>query len=188
MKIGILGGTFNPIHLGHLILADEVKDKLKLDRIIFVPTNTPPHKQNSEIIDAKERLKMIRLAIRTNRDFFVSDVEIKRGGVSYTIETIQEFKKMYPNEELYFIIGSDLLEYLHDWKEIDQILKMVNFVVVNRPDFPLEMIPSYMKTLEIKTIDISGYQIRKNLKENRSIRYLVSERVFEYIKKKGLYR
>jgi len=188
MKIGILGGTFNPIHIGHLILAEEVKDILKLDRIIFVPTDLPPHKQNSEIIDAKERYKMIKLAIKGNKDFSVSDIEIKRKGVSYTIETLKEFKKIYPRDFLYFITGSDLLKYLDEWKDLNQILEIVNFVVATRPSYPLEMIPSYIKTLEIRAIDVSGFQIRKNLKEGRSIRYLVPELVFKYIKKKGLYK
>ena len=188
MKIGILGGTFNPIHIGHLILAEEVKDRLKLDKIIFVPTNIPPHKQSSDIISAKERYKMIRLAIKTNKDFSVSDIEIKRGGISYTIQTIQEFKRIYPKDQLYFITGSDLLKYLDEWKDLNQILEMVNFVVATRPGYPLEMIPPYMKTLEIRAVDISGFQIREYIKEKRSIRYLVPENVLRYINKKGLYK
>lgn len=187
MKIGILGGTFNPIHIGHLILAEEVKDKLKLDKVIFIPTNHPPHKQNSEIIDAKERYKMVKLAIKGNKDFLVSDIEIRRKGVSYTIETIQELKKIYPKDQLYFITGSDLLKYLDDWKDLNQILEMVNFVVVNRPGYPLEMIPPHIKTLEISAVDVSGFQIRKNLKEKRSVKYLVPENVLRYIKKNRLY-
>ena len=188
MKIGILGGTFNPIHIGHLILAEEVKDKLKLDKVIFILTNIPPHKQNSEIIDAKTRLKMVKLAIKGNRDFLVSDMEIKRGGVSYTIQTLQELKKIYPQDQLYFITGSDLLRYLDDWKDLSQILEMVNFVVATRPGYPLKMIPPYIKTLEIRAVDVSGFQIRKNLKEKRSVKYLVPENVLRYIKKNRLYR
>jgi len=111
MKIGILGGTFNPIHIGHLILAEEAREKLGLDRIIFVPTYLPPHKDNNDIAAATHRYKMIKLVIKTNRFLAVSDIEIKRDGRSYTIDTIKEFKKLYGNDELYFIIGSDLLKY-----------------------------------------------------------------------------
>ena len=112
MKIGILGGTFNPIHVGHLILAEEAREKLLLDKIIFVPAATPPHKDISDIAEAQNRFAMLKLASRGNRHFCVSDIEIKREGRSYTIDTIREFKKLYPNDELYFIIGSDLLKYL----------------------------------------------------------------------------
>jgi nicotinate-nucleotide adenylyltransferase len=131
---------------------------------------------------------MVRLAIKTNRDFSVSDIEIKRGGVSYTIQTLQEFKRMYPEAQLYFITGSDLLKYLDEWKDINQILEMVDFVVARRPGYPLEMVPSYMKTLEIRAVDISGFQIREYIKEGRSIRYLVPDSVLKYINKKGFYR
>src|SRR3989338_2629632 len=106
MKIGILGGTFNPIHIGHLILAEEAREKLGLGRIIFVPTYLPPHKDSADIAAAKMRLKMVRLATLGNKYFSVSDLEIKRDGRSYTIDTIKEFKQRYAQDELYFIIGS----------------------------------------------------------------------------------
>src|SRR3989338_11463826 len=109
MKIGILGGTFNPIHIGHLILAEEAREKLGLDKIIFVPAYLPPHKDNSDIAPAKYRYRMIELAIQKNSYFSLSDMEIKRNGRSYTIDTLKEFKKLYPEDELHFIIGSDLL-------------------------------------------------------------------------------
>src|SRR3989338_1581087 len=112
MKIGILGGTFNPVHIGHLILAEEAREKLGLDKVIFVPTFLPPHKDNSDIADASDRLMMIKLAIKKNRYFLVSDTEIKRNGRSYTIDTIKEFKEKFRADELYFIVGSDLLKYL----------------------------------------------------------------------------
>lgn len=188
MKIGILGGTFNPIHIGHLILAEEVREKLKLDKIIFVPTYFPPHKDNSDIAPAYKRLAMVKLAIKGNRYFSVSDIEIKREDRSYTIDTLKEFKKIYPDDELYFIIGSDLLKYLDDWKDLDEIIKMVKFIVATRPDYPLERIPSHISTIPIRAVDISGFEIRRAIKENKSFRYLVSERVFKYIAKEGLYR
>ena len=188
MKIGILGGTFNPMHAGHLILAEEVREKLKLDKVIFVPTYLPPHKDNPDIASASSRLSMVKLAIKGNRHFLASDIEIKRDGRSYTIDTLREFKKIYPQDELYFIIGSDLLKYLDDWKDLDEIIKMVRFVVATRPGYPLEKIPSRISTIPIRAVDISGFEIRKAIKENKSFRYLVPEAVLKYINKNRLYR
>ena len=188
MKIGILGGTFNPIHIGHLILAEEVREKLNLDKVIFVPTNLPPHKDNSEIASAGARLAMVKVAIKGNAYFLASDMEIKRDGRSYTIDTLKEFKKIYPRDELYFIIGSDLLKYLDDWKDLDEIIKMVRFIVATRPGYPLEKIPPHISTIPIRAVDISGFEIRKAIKENKSFRYLVPEAVFNYIVRKRLYQ
>jgi len=188
MKIGILGGTFNPIHIGHLILAEEIREKLKIDKIIFVPTYLPPHKDNSNIADARHRYKMIKLAIKTNKYFSVSDIEIKRDGRSYTIDTLREFKRLYPHDELYFVTGSDLLKYLDDWKDLNEIIKMVKFVVATRPGYPLERMPAYISTMAIRAVDVSAFEIRKAIKENKSFRYLVPEAVLNYINKNKLYR
>lgn len=188
MKIGILGGTFNPIHIGHLILAEEAREKLELDKIIFVPAYLPPHKDNSNIALASYRHDMIKLAIKSNRHFSVSDAEIKRDGKSYTIDTLKDFKNIYPGDELYFIIGSDLLKYLDEWKDLSQIIKMVSFVAATRPGYPLEKIPSYISTIPIRAVDICGFEIRKAIKENKSFRYLVPDAVFKYIEKKRLYK
>lgn len=188
MKIGILGGTFNPIHVGHLILAEEAREKLNLDKVIFVPAYLPPHKNGSEIALAKARFEMVKCAIKGNAFFSVSDVEIKRSGRSYTIDTITEFKKEYSQDELYFIIGSDLLTYLDDWKDLGQIIKMVKFIAATRPGYPLEKIPSYIQTLAIRAIDVSGFEVRSCVRQNKSFRYLVPEAVFNYINKKRLYR
>ncbi len=188
MKIGILGGTFNPIHIGHLILAEEAREKLKLDKIIFVPAYLPPHKVIGDIAPAKARYEMIKSAIKTNKYFSLSDVEIKRDGRSYTIDTIKEFKVIYPGDELYFIIGSDLLKYLDEWKDLTEIIKIVRFIAATRPGYPLQNLPSYISTLPIRAVDISGFEIRQAIKDNKSFRYLVPEIVFKYITKKGLYR
>jgi len=188
MKIGILGGTFNPIHIGHLILAEEAREKLGLDKIIFVPAFLPPHKDNSDIAPAGMRLNMVKLASGGNKHFAVSDIEIKRDGRSYTIETIKKFKEIYPKEELYFLIGSDLLKYLDDWKDVSEIIKMVKFIAVTRPGYPLEKIPAYISTLAIRAVDISGFEIRSCIKEGKSFRYLVPEAVYNFIIKKRLYR
>lgn len=188
MKIGILGGTFNPIHIGHLILAEEIREKLKLDKVIFVPTYLPPHKDNSDIAAAQDRYRMAKLAIKTNGYFLVSDIEIERNGRSYTIDTLREFKKIYPHDELYFITGSDLLKYLDEWKDLGEIIQMVKFIVVTRPGYPLEKIPSYIQTVAIRAVDVSAFEVRQAVRENRSFRYLVPEAVYNYIIKKKLYK
>ena len=188
MKIGILGGTFNPIHIGHLILAEEAREKLRLDKVIFVPTFLPPHKDNSDIAPAKDRLTMTKRAIKTNKYFLVSDIEIKRNGRSYTIDTIKEFKEKFQGDDLYFIIGSDLLKYLEEWKDLNEIIKMVKFITATRPGFPLEKIPSYINTLPIRAVDVSAFEIRACVKEGKSLCYLVPEGVFNYINKRGLYK
>ena len=187
MKIGILGGTFNPVHIGHLILAEEAREKLKLDKVIFVVTNLAPHKDNSDVVPASHRYQMIKLAVASNRYFAVSDVEIKRRGLSYTIDTLKEFKRIYAQEELYFIIGSDLLKYLEEWKDLDEILRMVKVVVATRPTYPLEKIPAHISTLPIRAVDVSGFEVRQAIREGRSFHYLVPEPVLRYILRHRLY-
>jgi len=188
VKVGILGGTFNPIHAGHLILAEEAREKLNLDKIIFMPTYLPPHKDKSEIASAQDRFKMIKIAIKGNNHFSVSDLEIKRQGRSYTIDTVRDFKKLHPKDELYFISGSDLLKYLAEWKDLEEILKIVKFVVATRPGYPLEKIPDYISTVSIRAVDISGFEVREASKADKSFRYLVPEGVYNYIIKRKLYR
>ncbi len=188
MRIGILGGTFNPIHIGHLILAEEAREKLALDKVIFVPAYLPPHKDNLDIVPAQDRYNMVRLATKENKYFSVSDIEIKRDGRSYTIDTAREFKRIYPRDELYFITGSDLLKYLNDWKDLSEIISMVKFVVATRPGYPLEEIPSYISTVAIRAVDISAFEVRACIRENKSFRYLVPDAVLGYINRKRLYR
>lgn len=188
MKIGILGGTFNPVHIGHLILAEEVREKLNLDKVIFVPAYLPPHKNNPDIARPEHRYKMTGLAISANRYFSVSDIEIKRKGRSYTIDTLREFKKVYPKDSLYFITGSDLLKYLSKWKDLKDVIRMVKFIVATRPGYPLAKIPAYIKTIGIRAVDISGFEVRQCIKRGKSFRYLVPEAVFGYIKRNRLYK
>ncbi len=188
MKIGILGGTFNPVHIGHLILAEEIREKLDLDKIIFVPTYIPPHKRKQHIAPAGDRFAMIKSAIKSNPHLDVSDIEIVRKGPSYTIDTLRAFKKKFPRDDMYFITGSDLLNYLDEWKDLKQVLTLVKFVVATRPGYPLEDIPAYIKTVAIRAVDVSAFEIRHCIKKGLSFRYLVPDSVFAYITKKGLYR
>lgn len=188
MRIGILGGTFNPVHIGHLILAEEVREKLGLDKIIFVPTALPPHKDDVNIAPPQDRLRMLKLAVASNKFFTVSDIEIKRQGRSYTIDTLKAFKDKYSRDELYFIIGSDLLKYLSEWKDLGQIISMVKFIAATRPGYPLEKIPPYIQTLPIRAVDVSAFEIRQCVAQGKSYGYLVTDKVFDYIKKRKLYK
>lgn len=189
MRIGILGGTFNPIHMGHLILAEEALCKLKLDKIIFVPTFIPPHKALDEVkVRPEDRLAMIRAAIEDNGCFEVSTYEIAAKKKSYSIDTLKEFRRLYgPAAQLYFITGSDLLKDLFSWKDVNDIFKISKFAVANRPGYPVTDVPNGVETVVITPIEVSSEDIRRRLKAGSSIRYLVPEKVRKYIEEKGLY-
>ena len=132
MKIGLLGGTFNPIHMGHLIISEYIRQVFPLDKVIFIPTGDPPHKNESTLIPALDRYEMTKLAIKTNPYFDVSDIELKRVGKSYTSDTIDAFKAELPQDELYFIIGGDILDELISWKDIRDVFKKIGFIMIGR--------------------------------------------------------
>ena len=188
MRIGILGGTFNPIHIGHLILAEEALYKLNLDKLIFVPAYVPPHKNVEAGVKAQDRLKMAQLAIEDNPSFAVSTFEIEAKTKSYSVNTLKEFRRIYGDEaQLYFITGSDLLKDLFSWKDVNDIFKMSKFIVANRPGYPVKEVPEQVETVVITPIEISSEDIRRRLKAGRSIRYLVPEKVRNYIAERKLY-
>jgi nicotinate-nucleotide adenylyltransferase len=215
-KFGILGGTFNPIHYGHLAAAEEVRDRLKLDRVLFIPSFHPPHKQEEDVPSADHRLEMVRIATAENKAFVPSDIEIMRGGKSYTVDTIESLKRMYPDANLFFITGVDSFLDIQTWNRWEELLQLCTFVVLSRPGYQfadllkidflraaenqiieldrrqhvhveihagaitvyLEMIPLY---------DISSTDIRRRVKEGRSIKYLLPEMVETYIIDNKLY-
>jgi len=188
-RIGVFGGTFNPIHNAHLMIAEEVLKSLKLNQIVFIPSNVPPHKSGPEIAKPKDRFNMVKLATDYNRNFKVSDLEIKRKGPSFTIETIKELKRKFDDDdEFYFVIGSDTIPELNQWKEIKNLLKIIKFVVVNRPKHSFKGIPKGALRIQIRGIGISSSKIRGLLEENETIHSLVPEPVEKYIIKKGLYK
>lgn len=187
-RFGILGGTFDPIHVGHLRMAEVVREKMRLDKIIFVPSNLPPHKSSRGIADAKDRLQMVRLAIAENSCFELSLFEIEKPGKSYTIDTVRYLSQHDPSAQLFFIIGFDRLSTLHQWKDIKEILKIVEFVAVNRPgDFRGKQTIEH-HTVGMPGMDISSSEIRRLVKQGKSIRYLVSDPVREYIERENLYK
>jgi len=188
MKIGILGGTFNPIHKGHLNLAREACKKLKLNKVFFVPAYIPPHKNIKSMTSAKNRLKMVELAIKGNLKFAISDFEIKKKGKSYSVRTLTKFNKKFgKNAKLFFLTGADSIRELKKWKHIDRIFKLADFVIATRPKFISKKLPKGAIRLKIKPLDISSTQIRKKLKNKLSVDNLVPRSIANYIKQKGLY-
>ncbi len=188
MKIGILGGTFNPIHYGHLILGEQVLGQLGLDRVIYVPTFLPPHKSDKNIVCSSHRLKMIKLAVKNNKHFEVSNEEIKRRGKSYTVDTLKQIKKKYPKAELFFICGSDLVAEIPKWKDVDEIYKMAKFVLAKRPGFGKRLSGKSFLKINVAQVDISSSLIRGLVRQRRSIFYLTPYAVAKYIEKHKLYR
>ncbi|EEU31142.1 nicotinate-nucleotide adenylyltransferase [Limosilactobacillus coleohominis 101-4-CHN] len=185
-RIGLYGGTFNPVHNAHLLVADQVGKALGLDKVLMMPDMIPPHVDKKDAIAAKLRVKMLQLAIQGNPFLGIELAEIQRGGVSYTYDTICELKQQHPEVDYYFIIGGDMVDYLPKWYRIRDLLKIVNFVGVRRPgatnksDYPVIWV-------DVPEIDFSSSDIRQRIHDGRSIKYMVPEKVEQYIKEHQLY-
>ncbi len=198
MKVGIFGGTFDPIHQGHLIIAEQVMDELGMDRVIFVPGGIPPHKEASSVrASAMDRLAMVEAAISGNERFSVDRVEVDAGRPMYSVETVQILKKKLPGNEWFFISGADEVSNLLAWKEPDTLLEEVVMVAATRPGYDLTKLGHLEKKLnnfdrifpvECSRVDISASSIRRRILRGKSIRYLVPEEVYKIIHNKGLYR
>lgn len=197
-KIGIMGGTFNPIHTAHLILAESSYDQLKLDKILFMPSKNPPHKLHSNILSEEYRIQMVRLAIAANPHFELSMVELKREGLTYTADTLAELKKQYPENEYYFILGADSLFQIEQWWEPERIFKLSHIIAAGRDLIPNKEIVEQIDYLSNKyngnihflqtpNMDISSNFIRQNRRDGRSIRYYVPDAVENYIVENHLY-
>ncbi|MBR1646765.1 MAG: nicotinate-nucleotide adenylyltransferase [Selenomonadaceae bacterium] len=198
-KIGIMGGTFDPIHLGHLATAEFVRESFSLDEILFIPAARPPHKLARHVTDEIHRLAMTTLATRSNKFFTVSDMEIKRTGLSYTLDTMDELhKKFGATTELFFIIGADSLSDLSKWHEAKKLVERSHFIATTRPGVDVDFSATekffgtaaseHIHRVTTPAIEISSTQIRQRVKSGRSIKYLVPEAVEEYILREGLYR
>ena len=194
IKIGLFGGSFDPIHYGHLKLANWVRNKLSLNQIIFIPAAIPPHKQNLKLTDSKHRYRMIQIAIENYSEFTVSAVELEREGISYTIETIFYFQEKFllSKDALFLIIGADSLLDFPNWKEPDKIIENCQLIVLQRPGINLDRAkPKYKRKatiLQSPLIDVSATDIRRRIKEGGSIDKFVLPGVAQYIYEHGLYK
>ncbi len=198
-RVGIMGGTFNPIHIGHLIIAEAAYEAYNLDEVLFVPSGVSYMKDQSEILDAKKRVHMTGLAIEDNPHFALSTIEIDRDGNSYSYETLETLRKQNPNTEYFFLVGSDTLFALETWKHPEILLPSCTILVAVRDGVPMEKMQEHAKYLEEKfggriellktpNIEISATDIRNRLAANRDVKYFVPDAVLEFIQKKGLYK
>ena len=189
-RVGILGGSFNPIHNGHLLMAQAALEGMMLDKVIFVPAFCSPHKTDHDLAPAKHRLAMIKAAVKGNRAFGICGEEIRRGGKSYTVETLRVFKAEDPKAKLFFIIGQDSVTGLPAWKDIAAVGKMADFIVANRPgcDVRTSRAPVKLHKVVMPGVDISSSDIRRRVRQGKSIRYLVPDAAAVYISKHRLYR
>ncbi|MCX7788292.1 MAG: nicotinate (nicotinamide) nucleotide adenylyltransferase [Spirochaetes bacterium] len=189
MRLALLGGTFNPIHIGHLYIAEEVLISLKYDRIVFVPSYRPAHKTVSNMDDPQKRLEMVRLATEGREEFIVEDCEILRKDTSYTMDTIEYLYHRYPvTGKIGLIIGEDLVPGFPTWKMVDRLLKEVEIIIAyrtKREPFPY---PVQVQYIENVVIPISSSEIRARIKAGKAFRYLVPDAVYQYIREQGLYQ
>ena len=191
MRIGVLGGTFDPPHIGHLIAAVDAYESPKLDRLIFIQTASQPHKTATPAIaSAKDRLEMLRLAVGTDPRFEVSDTEVERGGLSYTVDTLETLKAEHPDSELVLIVGRDALAAFDRWKNPDRIRELATLAVVARNGDPTTSAPAdrFVTVVNSRQVDVSSTEIRKRLSEGKSVRGFVAESVEAYIAAQNLYR
>jgi len=186
-RIGILGGTFNPPHLGHLVIADQVATQLGLDRVLFMPDAEPPHVDRKLTISAADRVAMVKAAIKDNPRFDLELTEVERGGRSYSYDTMLQLTQAHPENQYYFIIGGDMVAYLPKWYRIDELVKLVQFVGVCRQGFT-HASPYPVLWVDVPQIGISSTMIRDQVRRGQSIRYLVPTMVDLYIKEHLLYR
>ena len=198
-KLAIMGGTFDPIHIGHLVTAEEVRHEFGIDEVLFVPTGHPPHKSHMNMTTSEHRYLMTVLATAENPNFKVSRLEIEREGITYTVDTIKELKKIYGDKvKIYFITGADAVQKILTWKSPEELLTLCDFVAVTRPGYQKHELIAYVEELkrkyevnihflEVPALAISSSNIRERINEMKPIKYLVPAEVENYIKKYNLY-
>lgn len=198
-KYGVMGGTFDPIHYGHLVTAEAARHEFGLDRVVFLPSGTPPHKPPEAVTDAEHRYMMTVLATLSNPYFDVSRVDIDREGISYTVDSLRILREQYGGDsELYFITGADAILEIVSWKEPDKLLELAHFIGATRPGFCLEQVPKSTQEwlsrhpdrvhlIKVPALAISSTDIRERVRTGNSIRYLVPEPVEHYIRRHNLY-
>ncbi len=199
MRIGVFGGTFDPVHLGHLLLAEACREQGRLDRVIFIPAGLPPHKQGRELSPGNARAEMLEFAIAGHPEFSVDRSEIKRSGPSYTVETLRALRQEHPDDELFLLMGADSLAEFHLWKDPREIAALAGLIVVNRGPQPppdlAALIPqvgesavSRIQVVTMPGVDISASDIRQRAQQGRTLRYLVPRAVERYILENRLYQ
>lgn len=194
MRIGVMGGTFDPIHHGHLVAASEAAHRFALDEVVFVPTGQPWQKAGKQISPAEDRYLMTVIATASNPRFTVSRVDIDREGPTYTIDTLRDLREVYPDAELFFITGADALSSIMSWHDWDKMFELAEFVGVTRPGYELteDMLPQDIQErvhlLDIPAMAISSTDCRERASQGRPVWYLVPDGVVQYIAKHGLYR
>ncbi|GAA3208584.1 nicotinate-nucleotide adenylyltransferase [Oerskovia jenensis] len=190
-RLGVMGGTFDPIHHGHLVAASEAAARFELDEVIFVPTGKPSFKQHQKVTAPEHRYLMTVIATASNPRFTVSRVDVDRPGLTYTVDTLRDLREQRPEADLYFISGADAIEQMLTWKDADDLWKMAHFVAVSRPGHRLSVdsLPSgVVSTLEIPALAISSTDCRQRAEAGQPVWYLVPDGVVQYIAKHGLYR
>ncbi|MBA4547792.1 nicotinate-nucleotide adenylyltransferase [Thermoactinomyces intermedius] len=192
MKVGIFGGTFDPVHFGHLLLAEQAREAASLHEIWFIPAGEPPHKQGKPLTPAEERKKMVELAVEGHPQFKVNPIELLRSGPSYTVDTIMELRKQNPHVEFFLLVGADMVKNLPKWYKIKEIIQNVHVIGLGRPGVDHDALPEFIEERlmwipDAVETNISSSIIRKRLMLNRSVRYLVPDSVYKYIKEQGLY-
>ena len=192
VKIGFLGGSFDPVHFGHLLAAQDAYEQHKLDRLILVPAAQAPLKPNDVQSSIEDRLAMLRSAVEWDRRFEISDIELRRGGVSYTIDSVRHFRELYPNDDLYWVIGGDQLPKLHLWKDIGELAKLVEFIFLERPGYPIKArtdIPGLrLHRCDGHLLAISSTELRDRTRQNLALDYFVPHKAIIYIRERSLYR
>lgn len=200
MKVGIMGGSFNPIHMGHLMMSEYIRSTLKIDHVLFVPTGNAPHKDDYQV-SAEERLNMVKIATADNPYFYVSDIEVNRTGTSYSVDTLTQLNKLYPVDQFYFFLGSDIIFDLKNWKKFNELAKITEFAMAIRPgfeqisledvydeiDFLSKEYGATIHVVETPRYEISSTDLRERLGKNYSVKYLIPDPIIEYIKKNNFY-
>jgi nicotinate-nucleotide adenylyltransferase len=192
VKIGFLGGSFDPVHFGHLLAAQDAYEQYQLDRVVLVPAAQAPLKPNDVQSSSEDRLAMLRAAVGWDHRFEISDFELRRGGVSYTIDSARHFRSLHPNDDLFWVIGGDQLPKLHLWKDITELAKIVEFIFLERPGFPTKARPD-IPGLRLHRCDghllaISSTELRERTRRDLSLDYFVPHKAIVYIQEHSLYR
>ncbi len=198
VRLGIMGGTFDPIHFGHLAIAEEARTQLRLEPVVFVPAGQPPHKPGRTITRASHRLAMLEVALASNPHFIISRVDLERPGPCYTVDTLALLREEWgPQAELHLIVGADSLREMHTWYRPKRIIDLARLVVAPRPGNPLDLdrleeslpgLSHRLRIIQAPLLEISGTDLRQRVREGRSIRYYLPEEVEAHILRHGLYR